>query len=303
MKHIKHTTYRTASSQVRLVSRGHDFLMLVKFRLTMLVVLSALVAYLIVAQDDFSALALVILGVGGFSITAAANALNQALEKDYDRLMSRTANRPVAADRMSMNEAVMIGGLLFALGIILLAYFNPLTAVLGATAVICYAFVYTPLKRMSPFSVLVGAIAGALPTMIAVVAVEGSITPMAIALFGLQFFWQFPHFWSIGYLGYEDYKKAGFRLVPEQDGKIHPNLGRQSMIYALLLLPVSMAPAFLGAIALLPCIIVAMLSVGYAVFGWNMQRHTTPRSARMLMFASFLYLPVALLIYYIGNVL
>jgi protoheme IX farnesyltransferase len=275
--------------------------MLVKMRLTLLVVFSALLAYMIVAGEDFSMLAFLILGLGGFSITAAANALNQALEKDYDRLMARTANRPVATGRMSMGEAVMFGGLLFVLGIVLLAYFNPLAAVLGACAVVSYAFLYTPLKRITTLSVFVGAVPGALPTMIAVVAHEGQVTSMAVILFGIQFFWQFAHFWSIGFLGFDDYKKAGFRLVPELNGQVHPNLGLQSMIFSLLLLPISLAPYFLGILAIWPCVIVAILGGAYAYFGWKLQHEKTQQAAKKLMFFSFMYLPVVLIIYYLAS--
>ena len=267
----------------------------------MLVVLSALLAYVIVADHGFTLSAFIILGLGGFCITAAANALNQAIEKDADRLMRRTANRPIAMGRMSVNEAMIIAGLLFVLGIFLLAYFNPICAVLGAVAVVSYAFVYTPLKKITPLSVFIGAIPGALPTMIAVVAVEGTITPMAIVLFGLQFFWQFPHFWSIGYLGFEDYKRAGFKLVPEQDGSVHPGLGWQSMVFALLLIPFSLAPYFLGAVSSIACIVALVLTIVYAWCGWNLQANPGVRSARTLMFASFLYLPIVLLTYYAGT--
>jgi protoheme IX farnesyltransferase len=275
--------------------------MLIKMRLTLLVVFSALLAYMIVAGDQFSIGAFVILGLGGFSITAAANALNQALEKDYDRLMTRTANRPVAAGRMTMGEAVMLGGLFFVMGIVLLAFFNPLSAVLGACAVVSYAFLYTPLKRWTTLSVFVGAIPGALPTMIAVVAHEGRVTSMAVILFGIQFFWQFAHFWSIGFLGFDDYKKAGFRLVPELDGNAHPNLGLQSMLFSFLLLPISVAPYFLGIMSVWPCVLVAALGIIYAYYGWNLQKEKNSQAARRLMFYSFLYLPVALIIYYLGS--
>ena len=152
-----------ASQEVRIYTKWQDYSMLIKARLTFLVVF-------------------LILAIGGFAITGAANALNQALEKDYDILMARTSSRPVATGRMTVSEAVLVGGLLFVLGITLLAFFNPLSAVLGATAVVSYAFIYTPMKRSTPMSVFVGAIPGALPTMIAVVAAQGSITPWAIAL-------------------------------------------------------------------------------------------------------------------------
>lgn len=293
-------TIQTATAEIE-YSKWTDIRMLIKLRLTLLVVFSALLAYMIVAGADFSILAFLILGLGGFSITAAANALNQALEKDYDRLMSRTADRPVATGRMTMGEAVMLGGLFFVLGITLLAYFNPLAAVLGACAVVSYAFLYTPLKRWSTLSVFVGAIPGALPTMIAVVAHEGAVTPMAVILFGIQFFWQFAHFWSIGFLGFDDYRKAGFRLVPELDGEAHPNLGLQSMLFSLLLLPICLAPYIMGLLGLWPCILAAVLALIYAYYGWNLQKEKSATAARKLMFFSFLYLPVVLIIYYLGS--
>lgn len=281
---IKYRHRAATADHVEPITRWQDYMILIKFRLTSLVVLSALLAYLIVAEGSFSLSAFIILGIGGFSITAAANALNQAIEKDFDKLMSRTSNRPVAAGRMSMSEAVMVGGVLFVTGIVLLAFFNPLSAVLGATAVVSYAFLYTPLKRVSPMSVFVGAVPGALPTMIAVVAVDGSITSMAVILFGIQFFWQFAHFWSIGYLGYEDYKKAGFKLVPEQNGMVHPNLGLQSAIFSLLLIPFVLAPVFLGQIALWAGVLSVLLSIVYAGYGWNMQQKKDMDAAKKLMF-------------------
>ncbi len=301
MSQIEYKSVTTAEASDAVVSKWQDYKILIKFRLTLLVVLSALLAYLIVANDAFTSVAFLVLGVGGFCITAAANALNQALEKDYDKLMRRTQDRPVAAGRMTMGEAIMVGGLLFVIGICLLAFFNPLAAVLGATAVVTYAFLYTPLKRITPASVFVGAIPGALPTMIAVVSIEGSITTMAIILFGIQFFWQFAHFWSIGYLGYEDYKRAGFKLVPEQDGKVHPDLGAQSMIFSLLLLPFVAAAYFVEGMPLWACLVAGMLSLLYAGYGWNLQVQKDAMSAKKLMFFSFIYLPVVLLIFYIGN--
>jgi protoheme IX farnesyltransferase len=279
-----------------------DVLMLIKIRLSFLVVFSAVMAYLIVAKGQVLISEMLVLAIGGFLVTGAGNTLNQILEKDFDKLMERTAFRPLAAERMSSSEAVMIGGILFVTGIFLLALLNPLAAVLGAIAVVSYAFLYTPLKRWTPFSVFVGAIPGALPTMIGCVALEGNITSIALILFAIQFFWQFPHFWSIGFLGYEDYQKAGFKLVPELNGKVHPNLGRQSMIFALLLLPFCIAPYFLDQVHLLACLFVGTLSIVYAFYGWKLQKNNDRKTARELMFSSFLYLPLVLIIYYLGSV-
>lgn len=276
--------------------------MLIKIRLSTLVVFSAIMAYLIVAKGQVLLLDLVILAIGGLLITGAGNTLNQIIEKDFDKLMDRTSMRPLAASRMNLSEAVMIGGILFVSGIFLLALFNPLSAVLGAIAVISYAFLYTPLKRWTPFSVFVGAIPGALPTMIGCVAIEGNITSMALILFAIQFFWQFPHFWSIGFLGYKDYQKAGFKLVPELNGKVHPNLGRQSMIFSLLLLPFCMAPYFLDQVHLIACILVSVVTIIYAYYGFVLQKEKNRDAARKLMFSSFFYLPLVLIIFYLGSI-
>ncbi len=290
-----------ADAQAVSYSRWRDLAILVKMRLSLLVVFSALLAYAIVAGGDFSLTAFVILGLGGFCITAAANGLNQALEKDYDRLMTRTADRPVATGRMTMSEAVLVSGLLFVVGIGMLTMFNPLAASLGACAVVSYAFLYTPLKRVSPFSVFVGAIPGALPTMIAVVAYEGRFTLMAFVLFGIQFFWQFAHFWSIGFLGFEDYRRAGYRLVPELDGKVHPKLGWQSTIFCMLLLPVVAMPYWLGTVSWPATILVELFTLGYTAYAWRFHVHKDQMTARQLMFASFAYLPLVLVTLYLGS--
>jgi len=159
---------------------------LVKFRLNLTVVFSSVMAYLIAAQGTVDWASVCLLGLGGFLVTGAANALNQVLEKDYDKLMKRTMNRPLAAGRMTISEAVMAAGFMSIFGIGILASFNPWTAFLGTIALMSYAFIYTPMKRVSPIAVLVGAIPGALPMMIGCVAIEGDLTSLAIALFGLM---------------------------------------------------------------------------------------------------------------------
>ena len=295
-------TGQTLPSRLYVYARLQDYGLLIKIRLTILVVFSALLAFLIVQKGNFNIIPFVILAIGGFAITAAANALNELLEKDFDRQMKRTADRPVAAGRMSQTEALLIAGTLFVSGIILLALFNPLTALLGATAVVTYAFLYTPLKRITPLSVIVGAIPGALPAMIGCVALEGSVSTMALVLFGIQFFWQFPHFWSIGFLSYSDYKHAGFRLVPESNGKIHPDIGLQSALFSLMLIPIALIPFFIAEMHILPCLIVVTLSILYAFSGYNLQREKSAESARLLMFSSFVYLPAALIVFYLGSI-
>jgi len=191
-----------------------DYLLLIKVRLSSVVVISSLLGYIIVSGGTGHWLDVWKLFFGGFLVTGAANALNQVFEKDYDILMTRTANRPVAAGRMKPTEGIIFAGLSCLVGILILASFNPITGLLGMLSLILYSFVYTPMKRISTVAVPIGAIPGALPVMIGVTAYEGRITMLALVLFVIQFLWQFPHFWAIGFLGYEDYAKAGYKLVP-----------------------------------------------------------------------------------------
>jgi len=278
-----------------------DYHQLVKFRLTLTVVFSSVLAFLIASGTGVNWLAITVLATGGFLVTGAANALNQVLEKDYDCLMERTANRPLAAGRMTISEAVMAAGLMSLAGISLLALFNPWAAFFGTLALVSYAFLYTPMKRISPVAVLIGAVPGALPTLIGCVAAQGELTMLALVLFGIQFFWQFPHFWSIGWLGYDDYQKAGYQLLPSLEGRPHPSIGLQSFIYALFLLPVGAAPFLIGISGVYSAVFVAIMTLGYAALGWNFYRRSDRKSALLLMFYSFVYLPLTLVALYIDK--
>jgi heme o synthase len=281
--------------------RVKDYHMLVKFRLTLTVVFSSVVAFAI-AADVLHWGAVAILAAGGFLVTGAANTLNQVLEKDYDRLMKRTADRPLAAGRMTVSEAVMFAGLQSLFGITFLAMFNPWAAFFGTFSLVLYAFLYTPLKRISPVAVFVGAIPGALPTLIGCVAAQGTLTPLALSLFTLQFLWQFPHFWSIGWLGFEDYRKAGYQLVPAKEGKPDRSIALQSFVFALCLVPVGLFPYWMGVTGAISAGIVVVLSLAYAGFSWNFYRKTDRKSALMLMFFSFLYIPVSLLAFFADKI-
>lgn len=280
-----------------------DYKMLVKLRLSLTVVFSSVMAFLIASNGNWTWLAVGFLALGGFLVTGAANALNQVLEKDYDKLMTRTANRPLAAGRMTSSEAVLAAGFMSMIGISLLALFNPWAAFLGTLSLVFYAFVYTPMKRISPAAVFIGAIPGALPTMIGCVAIEGHLSLLALSLFGLQFFWQFPHFWSIGWLGYEDYSKAGYKLVPMRDGKMDDKeTGWQSLLCALVLIPVGLLPYFTGVSGILSAVLVSMLGVGYAVMSWRFYRQPERKTALGLMFYSFAYIPFSLILLFIDKI-
>ena len=277
------------------LQKAQDYKMLVKFRLTMTVVFSSVMAFLIALSGPVNWLAIFILATGGFLVTGAANALNQVLEKDFDKLMKRTADRPLAAGRMSISEAVMAAGFMSLFGITLLALFNPWAAFFGTLALVTYAFLYTPMKRLSPSAVAVGAVPGALPTLIGCVAAQGELTFLGLSLFALQFLWQFPHFWSIGWLGFEDYANAGYKLMPtNRKGERDSRIGLQAFLYALFLVPVSIIPYMLGVSGWVSAVVVVILSLGYAYFGWSFYRVGSRKSALQLMFFSFAYIPVSL---------
>jgi protoheme IX farnesyltransferase len=282
--------------------KARDYHQLVKMRLTVTVVFSSIMAFLIAAGGSIDWLAVVILALGGFLVTGASNALNQVLEKDYDRLMKRTADRPLAAGRMTISEGVMAAGLMSLFGICLLALFNPLAAFFGTVAFVSYAFLYTPMKRISPAAVVIGAVAGALPTLIGCVVAQGTVTKLALVLFAIQFLWQFPHFWSIGWLGFDDYKKAGYQIMPSVNGERDARVGLQSFVYALFLLPVASMPFWLGVSGWVSAFFVGLLTAAYAGLSWNFYRRNDRKAALLLMLFSFLYLPLTLMALYLDKI-
>ncbi len=269
-----------------------DFLTLTKFRLSATVVLSAGLAYLIAAPSIvWPQLAAVILG--GFATTMAANVLNQVVERDHDQLMTRTQDRPVATGRMSVSRAVLIAGLLSVAGMIALGTLHPLAALLGMIALLSYAFIYTPLKRISVAAVFVGTIPGAIPALIGTIAAEGQLTALGWSLFAIQVLWQIPHFWAIGWLGFDDYKRAGFKLLPEtEDGERDPGTGLQSAVYGLLLVGLVLLPYQLGAFSAVATGLSCGLGLAYAYFGFDLFRKRDRPAALRLMFFSLAYLPL-----------
>lgn len=278
----------------------NDLSLLIKFRLTSVVVLSSGIAYLIGAAETFELMVFTQLMVGGFLITAASNILNEVLEKDFDALMKRTANRPVAAGRMSVSSAVLVAGISASLGLILLAMIHPLAVLLGSLALVSYSFIYTPLKRFSLWAVPVGAIPGAIPVLIGAVVGQGGITMLAIVLFAIQFLWQFPHFWAIAWLGFDDYKKAGYQFVPEKNGEVDPKIAIHSMVYALLLVPVVLWPSIEGVNHIATGLVLALLSVLFAYLGIRLYKGRSRKDALILMFGSLLYLPIVLGLIWLG---
>lgn len=273
-----------------------DFGLLVKFRLTLMVIFSAVIAYATVSSGPTSWTALLLLAIGGFLVTGAANALNQGLEREYDRLMTRTANRPVAAGRMSLSTAVLWAGVMAMVGISCLSWFNPLTGFLGTLSLISYAFVYTPLKRSTPLAVVVGALPGALPIIIGCVAFEGYISATAFFLFMIQFLWQFPHYWAIAWLADEDYKRAGFYMLPSRSGQKDASVGAISLAFCGLMVGNTALAYTFGLISLPAALALTVLNAWFAWRCEKLRRDCSAAAARRQMFASFLHLPLSLLV-------
>ncbi|WP_345948600.1 heme o synthase [Mucilaginibacter sp. PAMB04274] len=276
-----------------------DLIKLVKFRLTFLVVFSASISFLIGSQVNgfVNWVNWAKLIVGGFLITGAANGFNEIIEKDLDRLMTRTADRPLPSGRMTNGQALVLSLLMGIFGTYLLGSLNLLTGFLSVFAIILYAFAYTPLKQKSPISVFVGAIPGALPPLIGYVAafVHPKIDQVALILFGIQFIWQFPHFWAIAWVLDDDYKLAGFRLLPT--GKRNLISAVITFIFTLVLVPVSLLPTFYGYGGYYVGGVSLVCSLIFLYQSFMLMRTLEIKSARQLMFGSFLYLPVVQLMF------
>lgn len=288
-------TNTTTSIDGFLKQKIRDYALLGKLRLSLLVVFSAVITYSLGAANP-SFQELFRLGLGGLLVTFAANALNQVLEKDYDKMMARTAKRPLPSGRMEVSEAVLAAGLMSVAGIFLLASFNPLTAVLGAVSLVSYAFIYTPMKRVSPVAVWIGAVPGALPMAIGWTAATGRIDSAALALFSIQFVWQFPHFWAVAWVAYEDYAKAGFYLLPSSqiDGR-NKNTALQAVFYALLLVPVGLLPWMLGICGWASAVVLVTLALLFVAAAVRLYIQCTRKAALQLMFSSLIYLSVVLI--------
>ncbi|MGB0929490.1 MAG: heme o synthase [Chitinophagales bacterium] len=280
-----------SQSTAFLKSKISDYSILVKVRLNLTVVFSAIIGYLLAVGGNFLFIDLFFLGLAGFLVTGSANAINQIIEKDYDRLMKRTKNRPLAANRMSIVEALLVSGVFGIAGLLILGFlFNTTAALIGAISLFSYAFVYTPMKRISPFAVFVGAIPGALPPVIGWVAATSLWSYEASVLFSIQFLWQFPHFWAIGWLGAEEYEKAGYKLSPNSAGK-NKYTAVQIIVYIVTLIVVSLAPYAIGLISMISVVTALLLGGMFLYYGYNLYRECDDKAALKLMFASIVYLP------------
>ena len=281
--------------------RLKDLVQLIKLRLTLLVVFSAGIGYLFGAVEPIVWSHLGMLLLSGFLITGSANGINQILEKDLDKLMSRTADRPVATGRMQVWEATIITSIMGLAGVTILSIFmNNIAALLGLFSLLSYAFVYTPMKRNTAFAVLAGAFPGAMPPIIGYVAITGNIDLACIALFMIQFVWQFPHFWSIAWILDEDYKKAGFQLLPI-DGLKDKQSGFVVFISTLPLIPLSIFPIGFGVISMWSGLTILVSSLAFLYAAYKVYVDCDEAAAKRLMFSSIIYLPVVQILLVLGR--
>jgi len=272
--------------------------------LSISVVFSSLAGYALGAET-ISVITLFLLAIGGYFMVGASNAYNQIIERDLDALMDRTKNRPIPAGRMSVNTAFIIATSFTVLGLITLYIINPKTAMYGAISIFLYTSVYTPLKTKTPLSVFVGALPGAIPFMLGWVAARNEFGIEPGTLFAIQFFWQFPHFWAIGWFLHEDYKKAGFFMLPT--GQPDKKTARQIILYTVCTIIVSVLPVFgftgdlrLSIVGAIVVFGLGILMLHYAI---RLYKLRTIKAAKQLMLSSVFYITMLQIIYVVDKIL
>ncbi len=275
---------------------------LTKARLNLSVVYSAMAGYLLGA-NAISGLTMLYLGIGGFLVVGAANGFNQIIERDRDLLMKRTMNRPLPTGRLSVLEAMIACTIMAFVGLYLLFLINPLTVGFGAFALFMYVLVYTPLKAVGPIAVFVGALPGAIPALLGWVAATNDFDIEPGVLFAMQFLWQFAHFWAIGWIADEEYKKAGYVLLPSRERDTRT--ATQIVLYTLFTIPVSLLPFFgiTGSLSLswVAALIILAAGIFFLIKAIKLFKTREIKDARALMFASIIYLPVVQLVYVIDK--
>ncbi|EDP97436.1 polyprenyltransferase (cytochrome oxidase assembly factor) [Kordia algicida OT-1] len=300
------TALNTLKKTYTFASIIEDFKQLTKVGLALSVVFSSLAGYLLaVGADGFSFNVLALLALGGYFMVGASNAFNQIIEKDLDAKMDRTKDRPVASGRMSVTTAFIIASVFTVAGIAILYTINPKTAMFGAISIFLYTCVYTPLKTITPLAVFVGALPGAIPFMLGWVAATGSFGIEPGILFMIQFFWQFPHFWAIGWFLFDDYKKGGFFMLPT--GKKNKATALQIIMYTVWLILISIFPVsgLTGELKLsiVAAILVFLSGIGLLYYGIRLYRNMDNKSAKALMLASVGYITLMQIIYVVDKFL
>ena len=285
------TTSKTIFAFANLMSTLKIVFQLTKFRLSFLVSFSAIFGF-VLASDSFRILDLLILGLSGYLVTASSVINNQILEMDLDKKMDRTKKRPLPTNKISKKNSLIISLIFMFFGLFLmLFFFNMIACLLSLVSLILYTFVYTPLKRVGPIAVFVGAIPGALPPLIGWVAFSGEITIEAIIIFSIQFIWQFPHFWAIAWIYHDDYKKVGFKLLPSK-GEKNFNTALNIMTYTLFLIPLGLLPTIFGITGIVSGAIAVLCAILFLAQTFKLFKDYSRSSALKIMFGSFIYLPI-----------
>ena len=270
------------------MSNIKPYIALLKSRLSITVAFSGTFGY-ILAPIKHEPLGLILISLAGFLLTGAANIVNQLKEIPYDKLMKRTANRPLPTETLNSKQASIFGYILVVAALALLSYFSWKSAALGFLSYLLYGYVYTPLKRVGPISVFVGAFPGAFPPMIGWVAATGHFGWEPGILFAIQFFWQFPHFWAIAWVADEDYQRAGFKMLPN-DGKKDIKTAFTIMIYTLFSVPLGFIPYLLHMAGITSAIITVIAGTLFLCQTFYLMMRPTDKAAKWMMFGSFLYL-------------
>jgi len=272
-------------------------------RLALSVVFSSVAGYFLGAES-FQISEVILLTLGGYAMVGASNAYNQIIERDLDALMDRTKNRPIPTGRMSVNKAFLIASALTAIGLFFLYTINPITCLFGAISIFLYVSIYTPLKTKTPLSVFVGAFPGAIPFMLGWVAATGEFSIEAGTLFMIQFFWQFPHFWALGWWLYEDYKKGGFFMLPT--GKRDTSTALQIVLYTVWTIVISLIPV-LGVtgrlrLSYLAAGIVLALGLFMLYYAIRLYKYRGEVNARQLMLSSVTYITMIQLVFVLDKI-
>ncbi|MCK8492122.1 MULTISPECIES: heme o synthase [Spirosoma] len=281
-------------------AKAKAYIELIKLKLTLAVVFSGVFGYCL-AVDQVIWWKVGVLAIASIAITGAANIINQIIEKDSDKVMKRTAVRPLPTGRLSVNEAAIFAFILFSVGCYLFVeVFNIRAAALAVLSLLLYGFVYTPLKRKGQIAVFIGALPGAFPPMIGWVAATNHYGWAPGILFAIQFFWQFPHFWAIGWLAFDEYKKAGIQMMPGS-GK-NADTAFRIMIYTLFLVPIGWLPYLLGMTGINSALVAMIGGILFLAQTFHLMRTCTDKAALQMMFGSLLYLPVVQIVYLLDKV-
>lgn len=285
------TTSKTIFAIEKIMSVLKVIFELTKFRLSFLVSFSAIVGF-ILASDNSYIIDLIVLGISGYLVTAASVINNQILEKDLDSKMDRTKDRPLPTNRISKRNSLITSVFFMVIGLTTMTlYFNMVAGLLSLVSLLIYTFIYTPLKRVGPIAVFIGAIPGALPPLIGWVAFSGEISIEAIIIFSIQFIWQFPHFWAIAWIYHDDYKKVGFKLLPSK-GEKNFNTALNIMTYTLFLIPLGLLPTIFGITGIISGAVAVLCAILFLAQTFKLFKDYSRSSALKIMFGSFIYLPI-----------